>query len=241
MNENIRSVLYKIKEWPIINKIKIISSSVKRLLSSKKAIIIIIIAVLILGFAWNQFTDENMDNSVAKSLKGAVLSALSFGDRLADKVTKLSTGDSEDDEMDSGNNKEILGIGGAEIGWQLRKADTGDSIWSIYQKEVTERMDVSRKNQTINGLKNLTVLKNNIPVDNLKNNSLTDGQEYLFLSDESQTNYAAMLEEANQKIDEGIAFNDLEKEIQTAYLIANPSSYQDLFDMPSEDLAMFLE
>ena len=69
------------------------------------------------------------------------------------------------------------------------------------------------KNQTINGLKNLTVLKNNISADKLKNNSLTEGQDYELLSEDAQSNYIDKLNEANKQMQDGTKFSDLDKDL----------------------------
>ena len=133
--------------------------------------------------------------------------------------SELSTGGAK---LGEAMNKEIS----AEAGWAIRKSVKGESAWQVYAKMVRANSDITLKNQTINGLKNLTILKNKIPLESVKNNSLREGADYSFLSQEAAVNYAKKLSEANKQMQEGKMLKDLSQDLQTAYLLANAPSYQ---------------
>ena len=130
-------------------------------------------------------------------------------------------------ELGEAVNKEIS----AEAGWAIRKSVKGESAWQVYAKMVRANSDITFKNQTINGLKNLTILKNKISTESVKSNSLKEGVDYSFLSQEAAVNYAKKISEANKQMQGGKMLKDLSQDLQTAYLLANAPSYQFLSTM----------
>ncbi|MEK7067083.1 MAG: hypothetical protein AAB949_01770 [Patescibacteria group bacterium] len=223
--------LWNAAQWPNIKQIW---------RNNKKQVIVAIIALILIGVAGYRFVDRYDINSFS-TMKGAVISAAVSSKQFVLDKTKLSTGSSEETSGTETNNEEILSSANTEIGWEVRKTAKGESIWGIYQNEIADQTNISYKNQTINGLKNLTVLKNNISADKLKNNSLTEGQDYELLSEDAQSNYIDKLNEANKQMQDGTKFSDLDKDLQVAYLVANAPSYDFLSRISQDDLSMLLE
>ena len=208
--------------------------------NNKKQVIVAIIALILIGVAGYRFADRYDINSFS-TMKGAVISAAVSSKQFVLDKTKLSTGASEEASGIETNNEEILSSDNAEIGWEVKKAAKGESIWGIYRNEIADQTNISHKNQTINGLKNLTVLKNNISAEKLKNNSLAEGQDYELLSGDAQSNYIDKLNEANKQMQDGIKFGDLGKDLQVAYSVANAPSYDFLMRISQDDLSVFLK
>ena len=107
----------------------------------------------------------------------------------------------------------------------------GVPAWQGYVRMARANSDNRFKNQTINGLKNLTILKNKISTESVKSNSLKEGVDYSFLSQEAAVNYAKKISEANKQMQGGKMLKDLSQDLQTAYLLANAPSYQFLSTM----------
>lgn len=223
--------LWNAAQWPNIKQIW---------RNNKKQVIVMILALILIGVAGYRFADRYDINSLG-SMKSAVISAAVSSKQFVLDKTKLSTGSSEEASGTETNNEEILSSANTEIGWEVRKTAKGESIWSIYQNEIADQTNISHKNQTINGLKNLTVLKNNISAEKLKNNSLTEGQDYKLLSEDAQSSYINKLNEANKQMQDGTEFGDLEKDLQVAYSVANAPSYDFLSRISQDDLNTLLE
>jgi len=143
--------------------------------------------------------------------------------------SELSTGGAE---LGEAMNKEIS----SEAGWAIRKSVKGESVWQVYSEMVRANTDITLKNQTINGLKNLTILKNKVSMESVKNNSLREGADYSFLSQEAAMNYAEKLSEANKQMQEGKVLKDLSQDLQISYLLANAPSYQFLSTLQVDNL-----
>jgi len=135
-------------------------------------------------------------------------------------------------ELGEAVNKEIS----AEAGWAIRKSVKGESVWKVYSEMARANSDITLKNQTINGLKNLTILKNKISTESVKSNSLREGDDYSFLSQEAAVNYAKKLSEANKQMQEGKVLKDLSQDLQMTYLLANAPSYQFLSTLQADNL-----
>src|SRR3972149_3889355 len=143
--------------------------------------------------------------------------------------SELSTGGAE---LSEAVNKEIS----SEAGWAIRKSVKGETMWQVYAEMTRANSDITLKNQTINGLKNLTILKNKVSMESVKNNSLREGVDYSFLSQEAAMNYAEKLSEANRQMQEGKILKDLSQDLQISYLLANAPSYQFLSTMQADNL-----
>ena len=143
--------------------------------------------------------------------------------------SELSTGGAE---LGEAMNKEIS----SEAGWAIRKSVKGETMWQVYAEMTRANSDIALKNQTINGLKNLTILRNKISMENVKNNSLKEGVDYSFLSQEAVMNYAEKLSEANKQMQEGKVLKDLSQDLQMTYLLANAPSYQFLSTLQADNL-----
>ena len=143
--------------------------------------------------------------------------------------SELSTGGAE---LGEAMNKEIS----SEAGWAIRKSVKGETMWQVYAEMTRASSDITLKNQTINGLKNLTILKNKVSMESVKNNSLREGVDYSFLSQEAAMNYAEKLSEANKQMQEGKVLKDLSQDLQISYLLANAPSYQFLSTLQVDNL-----
>jgi len=143
--------------------------------------------------------------------------------------SELSTGGAE---LSEAVNKEIS----SEAGWAIRKSVKGETMWQVYAEMTRANSDITLKNQTINGLKNLTILKNKVSMESVKNNSLREGADYSFLSQEAVMNYAEKLSEANKQMQEGKVLKDLSQDLQISYLLANAPSYQFLSTLQVDNL-----
>lgn len=243
MKASVSSFLAKVKPSFIFASLWNVTqwSNIKQIWrNNKKQVIVIIITLILIAIAGYRFADRYDINSLG-SMKSAVISAAVSGKQFVLDKTKLSTGSSEEASGTETNNKEILSSANTEIGWEVRKTAKRESVWSIYQNEIAGHTNISHKNQTINGLKNLTVLKNNISAEKLKNNSLTEGQDYELLSEDAQLNYIDKLNEANKQMQDGTEFGDLDKDLQVAYSVANAPSYDFLTRISQDDLSALLE
>ncbi|MBI1755072.1 hypothetical protein HY250_04655 [Candidatus Azambacteria bacterium] len=168
--------------------------------------------------AWFQFSGTEM--AILSNLKSNILSLV---------------GSAQNESVMSSGGK-LSTTGGIDVLWEQRKSVAGESIWSVYAKMTAGDSAIILKNQTVNGLKNLTLLKNSIAIDRIAAHSLTDGKEYSFLSSVAVSKYAGELAEANKQISGGTALKDLSKNLQTAYLVANAPSYEFLYSLPADTL-----
>ena len=73
-------------------------------------------------------------------------------------------------------------------------------------------------------------------MESVKNNSLREGADYSFLSQEAVVNYAEKLSEANKQMQEGKVLKDLSQDLQISYLLANAPSYQFLSTLQVDNL-----
>ncbi len=191
--------------------------------------------VLVIGLAvWYQFVGTE-DAGWVSSLKSNILSLVSPAEEAAvTPAEKLSTAETG---MTLAPGTTLV----AQPGWAIRKSAAGDSVWNVYAAMMAGNAAVTLPNQTINGLKNLTILQNNIPIGDIAANSLALGKDYTFLSSASVSNYAKKLAEANKQMAGGTALKDLSNNLQLAYLVANAPSYDFLYSLPSGDLHMLYE
>lgn len=125
--------------------------------------------------------------------------------------------------------------------WQVRKSVPGESIWSVYRTDIVTRHEAGYQSQTINGLKNLTILKNNIAREKIAHGSLAQNKEYSFLHQDAQKRFAEKIIEANKKLQAGAHLKDMDNSVRLAYLVANAPSYDFLYSLPSQDIQNLLE
>lgn len=243
MKAALTSFLNKVNLFAALSNLpsKIRLSNLKQFWQVNKKLIIIAAIIIALAAIAGYRMAEKYEINTLGSLKGAAISVFSTSKQFVLDKAKLSTGTSENVGEEGSASEEIPSPTNKETNWEIRKAEKGQSLWRVYQLEISARADIAHKNQTINGLKNLTILKNNIPVEKLKNNSMTEGNEYQLLSKASESSYVSKLTEANQKLKAGASLKTLDKDLQTAYLIANAPSYEFLMQMPHNDLGVFLE
>lgn len=199
---------------------------------NNKSTVVIIAFLALIAFTFYQFpvakdkTIGVLSSSVLSVFQGSVVSE----DTAAD--SELSTGETETGTL---ANEEMA----SEAGWSMRKTAKGETVWQVYSEMVRGNNDIMLKNQTINGLKNLTILKNNIPLESLMNNSLKEGVDYSFLGREAVADYAEKLSEANNQMQGGKMLKDLSQDLQTVYLLANAPSYQFLSTLQANSPVLF--
>ncbi|OGD31720.1 hypothetical protein A3C91_03530 [Candidatus Azambacteria bacterium RIFCSPHIGHO2_02_FULL_52_12] len=199
-----------------------------------KSIVTVLIVVGVLSSWWYGFGKSVASvKSAAISVKSGIASALTFGKSATIVDEELSTTGSDSIAM----NEEIV----TDSSWQIRKPEQGDSIWNVYKAGIGADAGVSFQAQTVNGLKNITVLKNSIPQTSLADNSLSQNKEYTFVSQEAQARYAGKVAEANKKLQSGTHLQDLDTTLRLAYLVANAPSYEFLNSLPSQDIQNLLE
>lgn len=188
-----------------------------------KIIGIIAAALIILGFY--QYAGVKPDS--LRVLKGSIFSAF--------QESILSEKDAATSELSTGGmeaNKEIS----TDADWVIRKSVKGETIWQVSAEIVKNNSDVVSKNQAINGLKNLTIIKNKIAAEKAKNNSLAAGAEYSFITQQASDNFIKKLNEADKQIQSGAKLSDLSSDLRTAYLVANAPSYQFLSTLQIDNL-----
>lgn len=181
----------------------------------------IVVVGLVALMAWYQF--GGADHSILASLKSNILSLVNTA---RETVTSTFGGEKLSTVGDEGAPLE----GPTASTWQTKQAMQGESVWSVY-KEMIANKEIDFRNQTVNGLKNITILQNKIPMERLASNSLTLGQEYSALSDEAVAKYAGKVKEANEKLQGGATLSDLSPDLQLAYQLANAPSYDFLYSL----------
>ncbi len=202
--------------------------------SAVKSIVTILIVVSVLSSWWYGFGKSVASvKSVAISVKSGIASALTFGKSETISEKKLSTADSQSISLNGEN--------ASDSSWQIRKSEQGDNIWNAYKASIGADAGISFQAQTVNGLKNITVLKNAIPQDRVANNSLSQDKEYSFIGQEAQVRYAGKVAEANKKLQSGTQLKDLDNTLRLAYLVANAPSYEFLNSLPAQDIQNLLE
>ena len=201
-------------------------------LKNNKSLAVTIAFLALIAFTFYQFP-ATKDRAVS-ALSSSVLSIFQGSAVSEDTATdsELSTGETE-------FGMPVNGEMAAEIGWSMRKSVEGETVWQVYAEMVRGNSDIMLKNQTINGLKNLTILQNNIPFESAASNSLKEGVDYSFLSQEAVADYAEKLAEANNQMQGGKMLQDLSQDLQTAYLLANAPSYQFLSTLQVDSPILF--
>lgn len=202
-------------------------------LKNNKGLIISFVAMALIIFAFYQSVGVGVHS--LSSLKSGIFSAFqgSVADNKEIASSELSTGGND-------VNKEIAG-NTSDAGWSIRKSVKGETIWAVYADSVRNNNDIVFKNQAINGLKNLTIIKNKIPVEKIKNNSLSAGVDYSFLDRKSADNFTKKINEANKQMQGGVKLKDLPSDLHSAYLIANAPSYQFLSSLQIDNINTLLE
>lgn len=183
--------------------------------------------IALIAFAgWHQFFGAR--TNVFSSLKSSIISLVT--------PAEDSAGTSADEELSTAGNMS-LPEGSSEGVWENRKSEKGESVWKVYAEMAKGNTDFTLKNQTINGLKNITLLQNNIVADSIANHSLAEGKEYSFLSRAAAEKYAGKLTDANKQMSDGVALKDLSADLQVAYLVANAPSYAFLHSLSLDNIA----
>ncbi len=174
------------------------------------------------------------DGALLPSLKSTIVSFLhTSSEKIIALKDKLSTAPQENTVSENISSPSSL--------WEMGKSKKGDSIWKIYRESVASNEQITFKTQTINGLKNITLLKNEIPHNRVQNNSLGQDEEYSFIGKDAQMKYAGKVTEANEKLQGGAQLKDLDASVRLAYLVANAPSYEFLYSLPAQDVQSLLE
>ncbi|MBI5913451.1 hypothetical protein HY839_03380 [Candidatus Azambacteria bacterium] len=186
----------------------------------------IVVIGLVALMAWYQF--GGADHAIFTSLKSNILSLVNTARETVSSTfggEKLSTVGGEGAPLESATTSV----------WQTTQAVQGESVWGVY-KEMLADKEIAFRNQTVNGLKNITVLQNNIPMERLAANSLTQGQEYSVLDADAAAKYAGKVKEANEKLRGGASLSDLSPDLQMAYQLANAPSYEFLYSLSVDNI-----
>lgn len=191
---------------------------------AKSATTITVVALVAL-MAWYQF--GGADQSILASLKGNILSLVNTA---RETISSTSEGEKLSTVGEEGASLESI-----STPWETSTAQKEESAWSVY-KEMMADKEMDFRNQTVNGLKNITVLQNNIPIERLAANSFIEGQEYSVLSDEAAAKYAGKVKEANEKLQGGASLGDLSPDVQLAYQLANAPSYEFLYSLSVDNI-----
>jgi len=191
----------------------------------------IVIVALVALMAWYQL--GGADRATLVSLKSNVLSLVNTA---RETVTSTFEGEKLSTVSDEGAPLE----GSTTSIWQTTQAAQRESVWSIY-KEMLADKEIAFRNQTVNGLKNITVLQNNIPMERLATNSLTLGQKYSVLNADAAAKYVGKVKEANEKLQGGASLNDLNPDLQMAYQLANAPSYEFLYSLSADNIHLVYE
>lgn len=197
-------------------------------------IVTILIVVGVLASWWYGF-DKSFASvkSAAVSIASGVASVFSLGQSHVAVDDALSTA--------GGDAAGINGENSLGASWQIRKSEQGDSMWSVYNAGVSADDGIAFKKQTVNGLKNITLITNAIPQDRIASNSLSSGKDYSFIVREAQVRFAAKVAEANVLLNNGAHLKDLDNTLRLAYQVANAPSYQFLYSLPAQDIQNLLE
>lgn len=186
----------------------------------------IVVVALVALMAWYQF--GGADHSILVVLKSNVLSLVNTA---RETVTARFGGEKLSTVGDDGSSLEGVVTGA----WQTKQAVQGESVWIVY-KEMLADKEIDFRTQTVNGLKNITILQNKIPVERLTANSLALEQEYSVLNDDATAKYAGKVKEANEKLQGGASLNDLSPDLKIAYQLANAPSYDFLYSLSVDNL-----
>lgn len=192
---------------------------------NNKLIIGALAFALVAFIGWHQFFE--LQAEVFSSLKSNIISLVSSP---SDEV-----GAPADEKLSTGENVVSSAMSSNGV-WEQRKSEKGESIWKVYAEMMKESSDFTLKTQTINGLKNITLLQNNISTERIASRSLAEGEEYSFLSRFNAEKYAGKLAEANEHISDGTALKDLSADLQVAYLVANAPSYEFLHSLSVDNI-----
>lgn len=202
-----------------------------------KSVITVLLIVFLLASWWYGFGKSYAAiKSVVVSAKSGIASVFHISKaNTADEASneKLSTDGSAADSSTSGFT--------SSSSWEIRKSMAGDTIWKMYAQNLQAQSDVAFQHQVINGLKNITVLKNNIAQEKLAHNSMTQGQEYSFLTKDMQEKFAGKVAEANKQLKEGKSLKDMDNSLSLAYQLANPPSYSFVYSLSVGDVQNLLE
>lgn len=197
------------------------------------SIITVLLIVAVLGSWWYGFGKSYAAiKSVTISAKSGIASVLHISKAgTADRASneELSTGDSS---VDSSASSSL---------WEIRKSTAGDTVWKIYAQDLQAQSNIAVRHQVINGLKNITVLKNNITQEKLAHNSMSQGQEYSFISKDAQEKFAGKVAEANKQLQEGKHLKDMDSSLSLAYQLANAPSYSYVYSLSIDDFQKVLE
>ncbi|MEK7487993.1 MAG: hypothetical protein AAB598_01585 [Patescibacteria group bacterium] len=185
-----------------------------------------VVVALVALMAWYQF--GGTDHSILASLKSNVLSLVNTARE------KVSSTFGEEKLSTAGDEGALL-EGQTVSTWQTKQAVQGESVWGVY-KEMLADKEIDFRTQTVNGLKNITILQNKIPVERLAANSLALEQEYSVLNDDATAKYAGKVKEANEKLQGGASLNDLSPDLKIAYQLANAPSYDFLYSLSVDNL-----
>ena len=197
------------------------------------SVITILLIVAVLGSWWYGFGKSYAAvKSAAVSAKSGIASVL--------HISKADTADGVLTEELSTNGS-LTSDSVSSSSWEIRKSVAGDSIWKIYAQNVQAQGNVAFQHQVINGLKNITILKNNISQDKLAHNSMTQGQEYSFLNKDMQEKFAGKVAEANKQLQEGKHLKDMNSSLLLAYQLANAPSNSFVYSLSMGDIQNLLE
>lgn len=196
-------------------------SALKKIFTAKLAVRGAIIA-LVAFMAWFQFNGPEKD--MFALLKSDTAS-------LVHSARTLLSSSFEDERLSTDTPETVTEIDHVNATWEFRKAEAGESVWGVYAESVKGNEEIAFQAQVINGLKNITLLQNNISVDRAERNSLAIGQEYSVLSHDAIMEYAGKVREANEKLKNGATMGDLSPDVQMAYRLANAPSQQFVFSL----------
>lgn len=201
------------------------------------SVISVLLIVAVLASWWYGFGKSYTAlKSAAVSAKSGIASVL--------HLSKAGTADiAMDQELSTGGSDAVSSSSDSvsSSSWEIRKSVAGDTIWKVYAQDFQAQGDVAFQHQVINGLKNITLLKNGIAQDKVANNSMAQGQEYSFLGKDMQEKFAGRVAEANKKLQEGTHFKDMDSGLQLAYHLANAPSYQFVYSLQLSDVQQLLE
>lgn len=185
-----------------------------------------VVVALVALMAWYQFSGT--DQAIFTSLKSNILSLVNTA---RETITSTYWGEELSTAGDEGASLESV----QNSTWQTTRAEAGENVWGVY-KEMLADKEIDFRTQTVNGLKNITIVQNNIPVERLTANSLTLGQEYSVLDAGAAAKYASRVKEANEKLQGGASLNDLSPDLKIAYQLANAPSYDFLYSLSADTM-----
>lgn len=175
------------------------------------------IIFLVAFMAWYQF--DGAEKNMFALLKNDTAS-------LVHSARTLLASSFSDEKLSTGSYEAAMETDAVNATWQFKKAEAGESVWSVYAEAIEGNEEIAFQAQVVNGLKNITLLQNNISVERAEHNSLIIGQEYSVLSHEAIMEYAGKVNEANEMLKSGATMSDLDSDLQLAYQLANAPSQQ---------------